>query len=116
MIALAVLLIAVRAAAGCAELTAEELEQLKYDSEERDREKQKEIRSHQSFLVRKEDDNQAQLSRLMKDLKRKELRNRTPYPYGRSAGQSRAKRLLMCSVDPVIPGTAGIFLPTEKRH
>jgi type IV secretory pathway VirB10-like protein len=48
--------------------TAEEMEQLKYDSEQHDREKQKadQLRD-QSYLVRKENDNQAQLNSLMKD-------------------------------------------------
>ena len=49
--------------------TAEELEQLKYDSEQEKREKQKadQIRD-QAFLVRDGDDNQAQLNSLLKDL------------------------------------------------
>jgi type IV secretory pathway VirB10-like protein len=49
--------------------TAEEMEQLKYDSEQHDREKQKadQLRD-QSYLVRKENDNEAQLNSLMKDL------------------------------------------------
>jgi type IV secretory pathway VirB10-like protein len=49
--------------------TAEELEQLKYDSEQRNREKQKadQIRD-QAFLMRKGDDNQPQLNSLLKDL------------------------------------------------
>lgn len=49
--------------------TAEDLEQMKYDSEQQAREIQKadQIRD-QTFLVRKEDENPAQLGRLLKDL------------------------------------------------
>lgn len=50
-------------------LSAEEAEQLKYDSEQREREIQKaEQLRDQAYLVRKEDDNQAQLNSLLKDL------------------------------------------------
>ncbi|MBN1566809.1 MAG: hypothetical protein JXA73_03115 [Acidobacteria bacterium] len=50
-------------------LMAEELDQLKYDSEQRKRDKQKadQIRD-QAYLVREGDDNQAQLNSLLKDL------------------------------------------------
>jgi type IV secretory pathway VirB10-like protein len=49
--------------------TAEEIEQQKYDSDQKDREKQKAAQIHdQSFLVRKDDDSQAQLNGLLKDL------------------------------------------------
>ena len=50
--------------------TAEEQEQLKYDSEQHKRDKQKadQLRD-QPYLVRREDDNQAQLNGLFKDLK-----------------------------------------------
>lgn len=49
--------------------TAEELEQLKYDSEQQERQKQKadQLRD-QSFLVREGEDNQAQLNSILKDL------------------------------------------------
>lgn len=50
-------------------LTAEEQEQQKYDSEQRKRDRQKadQLRD-QSYLVRREDDSQAQLNSLLKDL------------------------------------------------
>jgi hypothetical protein len=70
VIALVALIIAVRKPQQQSpRLTAEELEQLKYDSEQQKREKQKadQIRD-QAFLLRKGDDNQAQLDRLLKDL------------------------------------------------
>ena len=70
MIALIVLLLAARKPQQQApHQTAEELEQLKYDSEQRNHEKQKadQIRD-QAFLMRKGDENQAQLGSLLKDL------------------------------------------------
>ncbi len=49
--------------------TAEDLEQLKYDSEHYEREKQKAAQLRdQLFLVRKEDENKAQLDSLLKEL------------------------------------------------
>jgi type IV secretory pathway VirB10-like protein len=49
--------------------TDEELQQLKYDSEQKEREQQKAAQiKDQAFLVRKEDDSQAELNSLLKDL------------------------------------------------
>jgi len=70
LVAAAVLIVAIRHRRdGLPRLTTEELEQLKYDADERERERQKaaQIRD-QSFLVRKEDDSQAQANSLLKDL------------------------------------------------
>lgn len=72
-------------------LTAEESEQLKYDSEQRKREVQKadQLRD-QSYLVRKEDENQGQLNSLLKDLDiDKNLSSGLPTPMPES--QARAE-------------------------
>ncbi|NLT68053.1 MAG: hypothetical protein GXX84_15730 [Acidobacteria bacterium] len=114
VIALAVLLIAVRKPQqDVPSLTAEELEQLKYDSEERDREKQKEdqIRD-QSFLVRKEDDNQAQLSRLMKDLENGK-NSGTGLPIPMADQQARAEEE---AIAHVLRGSSNARVPPESSY
>jgi type IV secretion system protein VirB10 len=79
--------------------TAEELEQLKYDSDEKDRELKKasQLRD-QALLVRKEDDSQAQVNGLLRDLNLK--KDATPLPDQQAKSEEEAISHVLRSSPP----------------
>jgi type IV secretory pathway VirB10-like protein len=98
--------------------TAEELEQLKYDSEQRSREKQKadQIRD-QAFLMRKGDDNQPQLNGLLKDLEVEKDRGNslpTPIPDQQAKSEEEAIAHVLRNYPPARSRSEAPAVPQRK--
>src|SRR5436309_7331549 len=118
MTALAVLIVKVRRAReGRPRPTAEDLEQQKYDTEQRQREDQKAAQlRNEPFLVRKEDDSQRELNSLLKDLntgKDSSADLPTPLPDREARAEEEAIAGVLRGANPV---RANSVSPEAPRH
>src|SRR5437867_4776495 len=132
MAALAALIVKVRRGrVGQPQPTAEDLEQEKYDTEQRQREDQKAAQLRNApFLVRKEDDGQRELNSLLKDLntgKDSSADLPTPLPDREARAEEEAIAGVLREPNPVpaisappeaprhtVPQTPPAASPTEK--
>ena len=99
--------------------TAEDIEQQKYDTEQRQREDQKAAQLRdQPFLVRKEDDSQRQVNSLLKDLNAGKDPNGdlpTPLPDRQARAEEEAIAGVLREQGPVSPVPAYSGLPQAPR-
>ncbi len=97
--------------------TAEDIEQLKYDAEQKEQERQKASRiRNDNFVMRKEDDSQARLNSLLKDLDlEKDQATDQSAPVGDREARMQEEAIARIIRDPgPAPSSSGSFLASQS--